>query len=1055
MIFVRQVGWLNTSGWLGVLIVCLHCGCDRTAVAEEPSEAAGRPMRWAILGTPAIQDSGVSDLLHARLSSLEDIELVEREAFEAIAAEYSLAELEAAGGVRDRLQLGTVLRANRLLLLSRAAVKGDEQDGEAAEVFRLVIADCQTGARIGRGHFSAEAGPEDLIHAVVAAVGEAQSRFPDGVMRVVGVSHFLSKNLVHSYYHRQAGYAYLLQRALTLHPGTAVLEVEEARAIAQELSLGTPPDEADSLRRHPVPVLVDGEFTVSEDHASGTRSVALTVRIRRGDGVDEIRKAALPPAAVVSFLTGELARRVLALDDEQLPLLSPETQHDWLVARADKFRRVGAWEHSLGLREAALLLRPRDVVQRKALIHDYQRIMTRPLHGVPLEDQKPGNTNLARAVRERVDAYLAALSHLEHLIRQREVSHDEAVKRLGSLRAYNLLSAVRYQIFVVDGVYWRMGQESLVLAEEAEERFLTECYPEVIAMAPREENARRKFVNRWQKPLIETAFHRVDRTYRTREDLKFLERILTQVLPDGLEVPFALSQVYSLISHQPNVPLPDEAITQDDWDDFLQRLSKSEHRVAAIFARYCMIRERRERRSGSPAELRSLLAEVESLLQAYDALGDAGGSYSSRQREWMYGRIRDQRSSLKREVAPTSRPTPVRQAGERPTGWETTPEMWKQSGYPTTMGKLKFERIELKRKSRNGELQPLTSPRWRTYSGWESIANVTACGDRFDVWWNPGAVLVMREKGVLEEVAVDPQPIFTDVKWDGRHIWIGTRRAGLWVVDPQSLQVIVKIGEEAGLPPSNRTMMLHPADPGRVCVIGAFGEHSRAWCALVSWTGDAAHVKVFHEATHVPTGEIPRRESPAEPDVHLVFEPAWLHEYDSGEDRRYLLVGRDAPTLEGRSRPLLIDLDLLDVRSFGHTLAHANHRYSSSYYSREGQLLEASEFHIVHRPPPGETLPGGEDWRYLCTNVTRTGLIRKQILSFDGWLYVPGICWFRLHPDTFDEEMLVPGRLPNEYSMKRFSVSVHYGLLAWSNEAFLQVLIHDSSSTGGIDSPSK
>lgn len=151
----------------------------------------------------------------------------------------------------------------------------------------------------------------------------------------------------------------------------------------------------------------------------------------------------------------------------------------------------------------------------------------------------------------------------------------------------------------------------------------------------------------------------------------------------------------------------------------------------------------------------------------------------------------------------------------------------------------------------------------------------------------------------------------------------------------------------------------------------------------------------------------------------------------------------------------MIDLDLLDVRSFGHTLAHANHRYSSSYYSREGQLLEASEFHIVHRPPPSEKLPGGEDWRHLCTNVTRTGLIRKQILSFDGWLYVPGICWFRLHPDTFDEEMLVPGRLPNEYSMKRFSVSVHYGLLAWSNEAFLQVLIHDSSSTGGIDSPSK
>lgn len=46
------------------------------ALAGASSETAGRPQRWAILGTPAMQDSGLSDLLLAKLSSLDGVELV-------------------------------------------------------------------------------------------------------------------------------------------------------------------------------------------------------------------------------------------------------------------------------------------------------------------------------------------------------------------------------------------------------------------------------------------------------------------------------------------------------------------------------------------------------------------------------------------------------------------------------------------------------------------------------------------------------------------------------------------------------------------------------------------------------------------------------------------------------------------------------------------------------------------------------------------------------------------------------------------------------------------
>jgi hypothetical protein len=320
------------------------------------------------------------------------------------------------------LRLGSVLRADRLLLLSRTAQP--EPADEATEILRLVIADCATGARIGHEVYPAEIDAEAFVDAATAAVEQVRRRFPSGVQRVVGVSHFLSRNLVHHYDHRQAGYGYLLQHALALHPGTAVLEIEEARAIAQELSLSAP-DPTAVLRRRAVPVLVDGEFAVSPSQAAGRSAVDLTVFVRRGDGVEEIRKTGLAPADVVALLTGELARRILELGDEPSASFSPAEQRDWLVARAVQFGRVGAWDHSLGLREAALLIDPDDVPLRLALLSEYTLQMQKRLPVPVKPEQVPTEEELRTACRARVAAFHARLEHLEFLVRNRKVRADE------------------------------------------------------------------------------------------------------------------------------------------------------------------------------------------------------------------------------------------------------------------------------------------------------------------------------------------------------------------------------------------------------------------------------------------------------------------------------------------------------------------------------------------------------------------------------------------------------------------------------------------------------
>jgi hypothetical protein len=251
--------------------------------------------------------------------------------------------------------------------------------------------------------------------------------------------------------------------------------------------------------------------------------------------------------------------------------------------------------------------------------------------------------------------------------------------------------------------------------------------------------------------------------------------------------------------------------------------------------------------------------------------------------------------------------------------------------------------------------------------------------------------------------------------------------------------------------------MLSPLEPGRICAIGSFGESQRAWCATVAAEGNSAHVRVFHEATHVPAGNFLDRTQSGD-DTHLCFSPQWLHEYHGVPgSRRTLLVGRHAPSINARLYPLAINLETLAVSVFPQELYRADHRRSDSYFSRNGGILEAGEFNVTHWAAPGKTWPDGSKRRIYCSGSN----LCCYILPCSGWLYVPGASWYRLNPETFAEEMLAPGRLPPKYSMlKAFAVSAHYGLVAWGQDpwngtsSFYQVTVLDTpaASVPGMNS---
>lgn len=989
--------------------------------------------RWAIIASPRVEQDGLADLLTAEFSAQKSLELVERDQLTAATRELEVSAYFGSQDAGRRLQLGRLLNADALLLLSL--------EGRERPSLKVVISDCRYGARlwIERLPFSLQQ-LLALTRKIAELVTDTRRRFSGGVEYLVGVPHFVSKNLVHDYDHLQAGYAHLLEAALLKYPGVAVIETEEARAIHTELSLAR-----NGRIKRVVPLLVDAEFQIEKSpRRQPPQSFASFIIVVRGaDEFRTIRREKLSLAQVTAFLSLEIPPKLLQWKNE-IPgnTFFAREQFGWLVERANLFSQLGYWEEAAGLREAALLLQPDAADQRQELIDDYGRSMRRPIN-LPNENRRPKDPLWMSEVQRRVDAYLAGLAHVEWLIRNRRIDARKAIELTQQQAAHRLLGPMPFELQSIDGKWWRLGCQQIHLAEEAEERFLSETYPLVLKWpfveTPHQPYVHFVFMERWQQPLVKAALMRVDRTYRTKGDLDYIYDVLTELLPDGLPTDSAIVQAfetgtrYGSFGSDKRKKLPGDAITEKDWLAFLQRLADSDHKTASACGRYGLVQWNSQRRTQfreQPGQLEQLLADVDSLLTDFSQLKYSLPTKKRRSSEWLYGRARNIRFSIDREIKRAAGAVPTKHTRPpRPAGWEKDPKMWKLFGYPETMGRLTFEPVSLKLRQLDGSVANFRlGHRFQSAGGTSPLHNFLRCGKRMDVMWNGTIVVAMVERGVFD-VMMHEDVLIDDVAWDGLHLWIGTRKAGVWVIDPATRRVLLKLDEKSGLPPADKRIKLFALGRNRMLAIGSFGEQSRAWYAMIDYRDEAAKINIFHRATHVPrmnSGEA------AGADPNTAFEAEWIYQPGLGDPaKRPLLVSRYAKSSEARNRRLVIDPTTLDV----HVMPLSNSVFlrgnPKAYYLPNGEVLEPSVFSVKHWARPGDQLSNGKAWRAICTNVTNTGLLSGGILEHDGQLYASGSRWYRIDPKTLKTEMLVPGRLPNEWSMQRFNVSAHYGLIAW------------------------
>ena len=222
-----------------------------------------------MLTAPELRDSGLSDLLTADLLC-QSFELVEREQLVAITKEIELSKLLSPEVSSQRLKVGQLVRADALVLLSSV-----EQDGKKS--VKLVVCECRYGSRLKLEQFELAVDRLDQVVSNIAAeIERTRTKFARGVEQIIAVSPFLSKSLTHEFDHLQFGLAGLLGQALSEQPGTAVLEIEEARAIGIELERT-----GGNIQDRIVPTLIEAEFGRGSTLAIGSSTYSRRARCRR------------------------------------------------------------------------------------------------------------------------------------------------------------------------------------------------------------------------------------------------------------------------------------------------------------------------------------------------------------------------------------------------------------------------------------------------------------------------------------------------------------------------------------------------------------------------------------------------------------------------------------------------------------------------------------------------------------------------------------------------------------------------------------------------------
>jgi len=988
--------------------------------------------RWAVITSGTPEEGQLSDLLVAGLSKVPGLELVEREQIAGLAHEQALSGACSAEGSADRLQLGKILRADALLLTELTGTKDTPE-------IRIIIADTRYGVRLYSERLSWNT---ENIPALAAHVQEqvltVRTRFAAGLTRIYGVPQLVSQSLSREYEPLQTRYAGILANTLSLQPGVAVIETEEAKAIGRELALGGDPE----LQRL-VPALISGEFRVEPGTEGNEPAIHLTVTVSDGGKtLASVESGNLPLSAAPAWLATGVVMKILTTGAVK-PLTVDEQAHA-LLARAATFAQLGSRREAVQLREAALLLMPDQAQVHQDQYTDYylliQKIIARRMQqdarNMPAEES-------AADYREWLDYYTAMAGHAAYLFRHQAITGEQA---LDVLMQVMFAAHLNYQQ-QLDGLAERdeTFRQQLVDAQRAH-RELLESATRNVLLLPRQMDEK-AFGEKWHRQFQVIPLNIAGR-FASPEDDRFSQRIYLEIPAD---VDFRFPEC-------PDYKNDEEAKTYIDiFRNDPRPLMHIVGEYMGLSRKYRQLRQQKilqhvnfdDRRK---SEIKDAITTLGRLLDEYARLGQPASPNASRlDLSPGYISLRSLQQNFDELI----------NAAAPPAG---------PSRMLLSDGALMFAPVELRASG---------VPLRLTFS---SDLQILTCSDTVEFIKVNNALYLHERPGELKLLHSFPGPDPTymvgtkttgqaigDLAWDGARLWMVVL-PDIWVLAPDGT-VLAKVTKEQGLPeartPVPHALLLQSISNGRILAVGSFGDMDlRGWIAELHWDeklNRPAPVRLVHEARKTAGNGEWTTAPDVQRDTALGFLPKSMTTFAPLPGKRAVMIGRNGPQYTA-FMPLVVDEDTLAVSTLNTELKRPEtypdpHRssvhqddvliqilYDRALTLARPMILKAGAVEADGRPawrPIPVTNPQQVDpanrWISSEEKVDFVGDPmgdpRVLLPARDGWIYVPGAQWWRIDPKTLTAQRLTPWH--ERTGVMRYAVSNLLGLLYYRGDGKL------------------
>ncbi len=287
----------------------------------------------------------LADILEAELLKSPEAIWLERNRIESLLGEQKLRALLAPEQGAERVSVGRLLKAQMLVILHTTT------DVKIPRV-ELVVCETQHGLRLLTRTLPLSADARADAAALVRFADQGIRHIREPIREIYAVPPLFSKDLAYQYDYLRTAYARLIEQMLLEQPGTLVVEMAEADAIAREVSLA---GETPSRR---LPLYISGEY---EHLGTDGTMVAIALRLRRGQKQLAEMKETVAAGQEHDFLCRALAKFAAqrGLDVPVGGKSDAAEELRQLLQLAEEHRQQGNWKESLALTEAALLLDPR------------------------------------------------------------------------------------------------------------------------------------------------------------------------------------------------------------------------------------------------------------------------------------------------------------------------------------------------------------------------------------------------------------------------------------------------------------------------------------------------------------------------------------------------------------------------------------------------------------------------------------------------------------------------------------------------------------------------